>query len=79
MSFRSFIKMKYLYAQFQSLKFATKLSLAFLLLVSLGLIYTDYHIRQQFEGKRWAVPAKVYARPLELYVGSPLSSNDLKV
>ena len=79
MSFRSFIKMKSLYARFQSLKFATKLSLAFLLLVSLGLIYTDYHIRQQFEGKRWAVPAKVYARPLELYVGSPISSNDLKV
>ena len=79
MSFRSSIKMKHLYAQFQSLKFATKLFLIFLLILSLGLIYTDYHIRQQFEGKRWAVPAKVYARPLELYVGSPISSNDLKV
>ncbi len=29
--------------------------------------YLDFQIRSQFEGKRWAVPAKVFARPLELY------------
>ena len=29
--------------------------------------YLDYQIRSQFEGKRWAIPAKVFARPLELY------------
>lgn len=38
----------------------------------------DTHIRKQFEGKRWAVPTKVYARPLELYAGLPLSLDDLK-
>ena len=39
------------------------------------LAYTawlDSEVRRQFEGKRWALPAQVYARPLELYPGAPL-------
>lgn len=31
--------------------------------------YLDYNVRQQFEGKRWAIPARVYASPVDLYVG----------
>lgn len=60
---------------------ATLFKILFTLLVLLGLLllFLDVQIRHQFEGKRWAVPAKVYARPLELYAGSPLSINDLKV
>lgn len=50
-----------------------------LVLLGLLLLFLDVQIRQQFEGKRWAVPAKVYARPLELYAGAPLSLPDLKV
>ncbi len=38
--------------------------LAVLLVLYVG--YLDYRIRSQFEGKRWALPAHVYARPLEL-------------
>ena len=30
--------------------------------------------RAQFEGRRWTLPARVYAQPLELYVGQTLSS-----
>ncbi len=37
------------------------------------VIYLDIVIRVQFEGKRWALPAQVYGRPLELYAGSPLT------
>jgi len=59
--------------------FAVKLLLILLFLATLSLIYLDNHIQAQFEGKRWAVPAKVYARPLELYAGSPLSIADLKI
>ena len=59
--------------------FATKLLLSLLLVGGLGLLYLDIHIREQFEGKRWAVPAKVYARPLELYAGSPLTLAELKI
>jgi len=71
--------MKTSYPQRRSFGFATKLFLIFLLLLGLGLAYLDHHIRQQFEGKRWAVPAKVYARPLELYAGSPISLEELKI
>ena len=37
----------------------------------------DKEVREKFEGKRWAIPAKVYARPLELYSGAPLSEKDV--
>lgn len=37
------------------------------------VIYLDVVVREQFESKRWALPAHVYARPLELFVGLQLS------
>ena len=37
------------------------------------VIYLDFEVRTQFDGKKWSVPARVYARPLELYIGKPLS------
>ncbi|RKZ39634.1 MAG: penicillin-binding protein 1B [Gammaproteobacteria bacterium] len=37
----------------------------------------DVKVRKQFEGKRWALPARVYARPLELYTGMRISSKTL--
>ena len=40
--------------------------------------YLDHTVRGQFEGKRWALPAYVYARPLELFPGAPLSANQLE-
>lgn len=40
-------------------------------------IYLDFVVRGQFEGRRWAIPARVYARPLELYEGLRLSQADL--
>lgn len=43
-----------------------------LLLAFGGMIYLDYRVRSKFEGKKWALPARVYARPLELYAGLPL-------
>jgi penicillin-binding protein 1B len=38
----------------------------------------DREIQSRFEGKRWALPARVFARPLELYVGRPLSVDLLR-
>ena len=35
--------------------------------------YLDYNVRKQFEGKRWAIPARVYANPVELYAGINIS------
>ncbi len=41
------------------------------------VFYLDVNVRSQFEGKRWAVPASVYARPLELYPGMKLTRRQL--
>ncbi|MGD8378600.1 MAG: penicillin-binding protein 1B [Gammaproteobacteria bacterium] len=39
--------------------------------------WLDYQVRQQFEGHRWAVPARVYARPMELYPDRPVTAAQL--
>ena len=39
--------------------------------------YLDLRIREEFEGKRWAIPARVYGRALELYPGLALSPKQL--
>ena len=44
-----------------------------LVAAALFTAYLDHNIRQQFEGKRWSLPARVYAQPLELYQGKSLS------
>ncbi|CCE23067.1 penicillin-binding protein 1B [Methylotuvimicrobium alcaliphilum] len=41
--------------------------------------YLDYNVRRQFEGKRWAIPARVYANPEELYAGYRMSIADFEV
>ncbi|HEY5717267.1 MAG TPA: penicillin-binding protein 1B [Motiliproteus sp.] len=56
-----------------------KLGLVALVLGGGLLIYLDATIRSQFEGKRWALPAKVYARPLELFAGQQLPLGDLQL
>ncbi|WP_157845003.1 hypothetical protein, partial [Methylocucumis oryzae] len=38
------------------------------------ILYLDHGIRTQFEGKRWAIPAHVYANPVELYAGHTISA-----
>lgn len=56
-----------------------RLTLLLLFLILSGyLVYLDGVVRDQFEGKRFALPARVYARPLELFVGKKLSPADLE-
>ena len=50
------------------------LALALLLIFSAYVLYLDQQVRTQFEGKRWALPAHVYARALELYPDQHLSA-----
>lgn len=54
-------------------------------LLSLSLIFfiaylfvLDQRITQRFEGRIWQLPAHVYARPLELFVGKSISIKQLK-
>ncbi|MFZ1536254.1 MAG: penicillin-binding protein 1B [Chromatiaceae bacterium] len=51
--------------------------LAGTLAVVIYAIPLDTTVREKFEGKRWALPARVYARPLELYAGAPLAPQEL--
>lgn len=53
--------------------------LTLLLVLVLGgySVYLAKTVRVKFDGKRWAVPAQIYARPLELYAGAPVSDRQL--
>ncbi|WP_339844251.1 penicillin-binding protein 1B [uncultured Halopseudomonas sp.] len=53
-----------------------KLGLVGLVLLAGLTIYLDAVVQEKFTGKRWAVPAKVFARPLELFAGQKLSRDD---
>ena len=47
-----------------------------LLFLAVFLLFLDNTIREAFEGRRFALPARVYARPLELYPGVKLSESE---
>lgn len=53
--------------------------LGMLCVVGIGIyaLSLDGTVRQKFEGKRWAIPAKVYTRPLELYSGASVTKFDV--
>ncbi|MEN8174505.1 MAG: penicillin-binding protein 1B [Pseudomonadota bacterium] len=54
------------------------------MLVLVGLVGAGYFVhlskivRDRLEGPRWALPARVYARPLELYSGSSVTREQLE-
>ncbi|PLW68236.1 penicillin-binding protein 1B [Pseudohalioglobus lutimaris] len=54
-----------------------KLFLVSLVIGTGYVIYLDARITATFTDKMWELPAKVYARPLELYVGADLRPEDL--
>lgn len=45
---------------------------------SIYLIRLDNIIRDKFEGNRWDIPAKVFARPLEVYANAPIDQADFQ-
>lgn len=56
-------------------------SIAFgVMLLALGIwvLYLDRVVVNHFEGRRWTLPAQVYAQPLELYAGQSLSVGELE-
>ncbi|MEO6696802.1 MAG: transglycosylase domain-containing protein, partial [Gammaproteobacteria bacterium] len=48
-----------------------------LIAFAMYVVYLDHTVRVQFEGKRWALPARVYARPLELFQDMKLNPETL--
>ena len=52
----------------------TKIFLSLLVVLVAYVAFLDFRVYRQFEGKRWSLPARVYARPLELYAGLRLTA-----
>ena len=80
-------KRRYLSRSYSKSRFAWKhlalkaiLLLILTLAVALGLwaLYLDYQVKVKFEGKKWAIPARVYAQPLELYQGLQITEQELE-
>ncbi len=41
------------------------------------VVWLDHRVTSEFEGKRWSLPARVYARPLELFIGASITKDEL--
>jgi len=54
-----------------------KLLLVLLLVLGGYIVWLDIRVTAQFTGKRWSLPARVYARPLNLYAGQELTPAQL--
>lgn len=57
------------------IKWLSGAALLVVLLIGGYSLYLSKSVRVKFDGKRWAIPAQVYARPLELYVGAEITAN----
>ncbi len=55
-----------------------RLSLIGLVLLAGWTVYLDAVVTSRFEGRRFEVPSRVYARPLELYDGASVSAGALQ-
>ena len=62
-------------------KLVRYLGLAFLVALLVGAGFTlhlDQRVRSEFEGRRFALPARIYARPLELHAGLRMAQPDVE-
>jgi penicillin-binding protein 1B len=51
--------------------------LALALFAASFTLYLDFRVRGEFEGRRFAIPARIYARPLELHAGLRITQGDV--
>ena len=54
-------------------------SLLFCTLTAFSAWHLNRALKEKFDGRRWAIPARVYARPLELYPGKMLQPGQLEM
>jgi len=55
-----------------------RLGLLALVLLAAGFtLYLDFRVRSEFEGRRFALPARIFARPLELHAGLRIAPADV--
>src|SRR5512138_767837 len=74
------MQMKFSIRKYLKLRYFALGLLTITVLVTLGVglytLYLDSKVRDQFEGRRFALPARVYARPLELFAGARLTADE---
>ena len=58
--------------------FTFRLGLVVLVLMLAYTVYLDSKIRGKFEGQKWALPAHVYTRPMELYIGQQFDRHEVQ-
>src|SRR3984957_3405253 len=65
--------------RFRRLAWMSALGIAVIVILGFCIYayYLDRTVTQQFQGRRWTLPAQVYAAPLELYVGAPLPMSEV--
>jgi penicillin-binding protein 1B len=59
-------------------RFFALLAGIFLGLMIPWIVYLNYQVTTEFEGRKWDLPSRVYARALELYPGLGLSLRDME-
>jgi penicillin-binding protein 1B len=47
-------------------------------LLAAYVILLDYRIHNEFEGRRWSLPARVYSRAVDIYIGQKISLDQLE-
>jgi len=68
-------------ARSKLLRWGVALILGCIVLAAFGLawiVHLDHVVTREFQGRHWSIPARVYAAPLELYVGAQISANDFE-
>ena len=43
------------------------------------VVYLNYVVTSEFEGRKWDLPSRVYARPLSIYTGQELTPQALEL
>ncbi len=72
---------KFRVARIKLIRWGVALSVVCAVLAAVGIawmVHLDHLVTEEFQGRHWSVPARVYAAPLELYVGAPVSAGDLE-
>ena len=60
------------------LLFAVGVALALAIGAAITVVHLDRVVVREFQGRHWSVPARVFATPLELYAGAPVTADDLE-
>ena len=47
-------------------------------IAAVWVVHLDRVVIREFQGRLWSIPAHVYAAPLELYAGAPITADDLE-